>query len=1198
MRLMMSMLAVLLASAGPGPALAQDTQRVSVAVDGAQGTLDSGAVMAVSASGRFVAFESNSPNLVAADGNGFSDVFLRDTCLGAPAGCAPVTELVSLQPNGTQFTLGASQPAISADGRFVAFTAGTAGTPTRQVWRRDTCAGTPAGACIPSTTLVSAILIMPGLGGNGDSRKAAISASGRFVAFLSFATDLVANDTNSVGDIFVRDVDTGTTTRVSVASNGTEANRGNPLFEEVSAPAISGDGRFVAFASDANNLVAGDTNNTRDLFVRDTCVGAAACAPSTIRVSVASDGTQASVEAGNNDAFSISGDGRFVAFRSLATNLVAGDTNGVGDAFVRDTCVGAGGPCVPSTARVSLTSAGAQIVNNGSFTPSLGSTGRFIAFVSAAAGVVPGDTNNTNDVFVRDTCLGAPAPCAPSTVRASLGAGGTQGNGSSAFPKISGDGRFVAFQSIASNLVAGDSNGLADIFLSPVPAPPNQAPVAAAGAAQTVAEGALVTLDGTASSDPDGQPLSFAWTQTGGPVVALGGAATATPSFVAPELAGGTPLVLTFQLVVSDGAAASPAASVQVTVTSTVRLVRPLAGGLGGASANGAALNPSVSADGRFVVFESTSTNLVVSGCTNGVAHIFLRDRVTGTLVCVSVGPTGAPGNGPSTRPAISADGRFVAFLSAAGNLTPGACGGLVVHVYLRDLVAGTTTCVSIATGGAAANGSSDAPALSGDGALVVFVSLATNLGGCAGGGAQVYLHDRATGATTCLSLAAGGIQGDGPSGAPAISADGRVVAFESAAGNLVVGCAGALQILVFDRPSGTLGCASVDAGGTPGAANSHAPVLNADGTVLAFASLANLAAPCDNGILQIFVRKLSLGQTQCITVGPDGTPGNRPSDLPAISADGRTVVFITQATNLTGPGVLAASLGGPVAQPAGAADAVRWRDSAAVRDPMTVLLSGGAGATGDRAAAMSGDGSLVITEVQGGGAGGPGVAAVEEAPEPPVGQPLIVAPAPGTVFTLLGAIPFTLQWTPVQNAAGYRLAFSGAAAVALDQPGPATTFTVTLTPTIAPGGAYQVQVIPLGADGAPGSPSAAVAFSLVQGIAPAAGDRPFFTTPGAEVTVARGQSLTFAWTALAGVASYGVEFTGADLVFANPNGTAPDGVNGFGGAGGGFLVGSTSVTVAVPEVAPGRYQVRVIGLSAAIVPVGSFSDAVTVVVQ
>ncbi|NMG21975.1 calcium-binding protein, partial [Brasilonema bromeliae SPC951] len=167
---------------------------------------------------------------------------------------------------------------------------------------------------ISSLTLVS--VADDGTQGNNYSRKPTISADGRFVAFYSAANNLVAGDTNNSSDIFVRDLLTGTTTRVSVADDGTQGNNNS------SNPAISADGRFVAFDSTASNLVAGDTNNTSDIFVRDLLTG------TTTRVSVADDGTQ-----GNGFSYTpaISADGRFVAFESSASNLVAGDTNNISD---------------------------------------------------------------------------------------------------------------------------------------------------------------------------------------------------------------------------------------------------------------------------------------------------------------------------------------------------------------------------------------------------------------------------------------------------------------------------------------------------------------------------------------------------------------------------------------------------------------------------------------------------------------------------------------------------------------------------------------------------------------------------------------------------------------------------------------------------------------------------------------------------
>ncbi len=441
-------------------------ERLSVASDGTQANnVSPGA--AVSADGRFVAFQSEANNLVAGDTNAAIDIFVRDTCLGA-TGCTPSTVRVSVASDGTQANGDSAVPSISADGRFVSFgslasnlVAGDTNA-FGDVFVRDTCLG--AAGCTPSTVRVS--VASDGTQGDDTSDSFSISADGRFVAFESDASNLVAGDTNLATDIFIRDTCRGatgctpSTVRVSVASDGTQAN-GNS-FGNANGAAVSADGRFVAFQSDASNLVADDTNAASDIFVRDTCLGATGCTPSTVRVSVASDGTQTG---GGGSRFSISPDGRFVAFESGASDLVVGDTNAALDIFVRDTCLGATG-CTPSTVRVSVASVGTQ-ANDHSFGAAISSDGRFVAFSPGASNLVVGDTNAASDIFVRDTCLGATG-CTPSTVRVSVGAtfGFPQANGSSSRAAISSDGRFVAFQSDASNLVAGDTNGVGDVFLA------------------------------------------------------------------------------------------------------------------------------------------------------------------------------------------------------------------------------------------------------------------------------------------------------------------------------------------------------------------------------------------------------------------------------------------------------------------------------------------------------------------------------------------------------------------------------------------------------------------------------------------------------------------------------------------------------------------------------------------------------------
>jgi len=268
-----------------------------------------------------------------------------------------------------------------------------------------------------------------GVQANNTSRHSVISGSGRFIAFESDASNLVSGDTNGVGDIFVHDRQTGTTSRVSVDSNGVEANGGS------GGASISSDGRFVAFYSYASNLVNGDTNGLVDIFVHDRQTGA------TTRVSVDSSGNEAN---GNSSDFyfatSMAGNGRYVAFQSEASNLVAGDTNGVDDIFVHDLQTS-------TITRVSVDSNGVE-ANGSSSYPVLSSDGRYVSFSSSASNLVAGDTNNKTDAFVHDLQTGQ-------TTRVSVNSSGEQADGGGSSPSISGDGRYVVFLSESNNLTPG-----------------------------------------------------------------------------------------------------------------------------------------------------------------------------------------------------------------------------------------------------------------------------------------------------------------------------------------------------------------------------------------------------------------------------------------------------------------------------------------------------------------------------------------------------------------------------------------------------------------------------------------------------------------------------------------------------------------------------------------------------------------------
>jgi Tol biopolymer transport system component len=429
--------------AGIGSAAAGDTERVSVNSSGQQatGTIGS-AYPSLSADGRFVAFNSSATNLVPGDTNNLPDVFVRDRQAGT-------TELESTGAGFDNANSLSGRPSISADGRFVVFDSEVVSGPNQQsfhIWIHDRTLGTtepvthgfaplstsqdaaisadgrfvafwsngpnaPTGA-VPTQVMVwdrehdtmeTVSVDGNGTPGDGNSGPPAISADGRFVAFMSESTNLVAGDTNGVPDIFVHDRQTGTTERVSVDSSGGQANGESGELKILTsvfrlAPGISADGRFVAFESQADNLVSGDTNSAVDVFVHDRQTG------TTERVSVDSTGTQANGASSGNFRLGVSADGRFIAFQSMATNLVPGDTNGVQDVFVRDRQTA-------STERDSVDSAGVEENGQSVGMTQISADGRFVGFPSAATNLVQDDTNGLQDVFVHDRGLVAtPTP--------------------------------------------------------------------------------------------------------------------------------------------------------------------------------------------------------------------------------------------------------------------------------------------------------------------------------------------------------------------------------------------------------------------------------------------------------------------------------------------------------------------------------------------------------------------------------------------------------------------------------------------------------------------------------------------------------------------------------------------------------------------------------------------------------------------
>lgn len=400
---------------------------------------------------------------------------------------------------------------------------------------------------------------------NGLSDWPVLSEDGRYIAFYSSASNLVSGDTNGVSDVFVRDIQAGTTRRVSVSSGGTQSNA--PSYDA----AISANGRYVTFISLATNLTAlSDTPNTYDVFLHDLQTGV------TSGVSVSMNNT---LGVRHSYHQTISADGRYIAFNSDVNNLVPNDLNARGDIFVRDMQTG-------QTSRISVGAGGVE-ANGPSFYTGISDDGRYVTFHSSASNLVTGDTNGWSDVFVHDRQTST-------TTRVSVTSSGAQAiNGDSFYPGISATGRYVVFQSIATNLVGGDSNTQFDIFMH------------------------------------DRQ--------------------TGQTSLVSVPSGGGFP--------------------------------------------NGASVKAVVSADGRFITYDSRATNLV-SGDTNSVSDVFLRDTQLGTTTRISVDSNGAQGvGGEAVYPSITADGRYVTFASAASNLVVGDTNSaLDIFLYENEFLAPATS--------------------------------------------------------------------------------------------------------------------------------------------------------------------------------------------------------------------------------------------------------------------------------------------------------------------------------------------------------------------------------------------------------------------------------------------------------------------------------------------------------------------------
>ena len=326
----------------------------------------------------------------------------------------------------------------------------------------------------------------------------------------------------------------------------------------------------------------------------------------------------------------------------------------------------------------------------------------------------------------------------------------------------------------------------------------------------------------------------------------------------------------------------------------------------GGNQSNGDSQRPTLSSDGRWVAFWSAANNLADSD-TNQETDCFLHDRQTHDTIRVDVGPEDVQANGECARPVVSGDGKLVAFESAATNLEkPSVLGkstdtNKARDVFLRDLEAGTTTRISVTTDGKQGAGESVRAALSADGRYVAFQSDAPLQSDDANKKTDVYLHDRDTSETSRVSIGPGGVEGNGGSFSPTMSADGRLISYWSNASDLVSNDTNkAGDVFVFDRSDGSTVRLSVGPEDVQGDGMSSDPSMSPDGRYVAFWSgAANLVPDDSNGKRDIFLTDREYGTVTRVSVADDGTQGDGDSFSPNIGAGGGLVAFDSTAKTL-----------------------------------------------------------------------------------------------------------------------------------------------------------------------------------------------------------------------------------------------------------------------------------------------------------
>jgi len=876
-----------------------NTILVSVNTNGFGGANADAYSPSISSNGQFVAFVSAASNLVPNDTNGAPDVFVRDLVSGVTtlvstdsAGNAPAPTLDSGINGRTRYHL-SGNPQISWDGSLVVFEslASLTTLPDQNfmsdIFVRDLRSNTTALVSINALGTAS---------GNGNSKSPSISGNGRFVAFVSTSTDLVAGATNNLGDIYVRDLQNGTTAWASI-------NVGPLFFDHYGCvnPTLNADGRFVVFSA-ANpdlsivGLIHHDLQTgistvlsihaTPISFLKITFTPCSGCSAVSYQDTICTAFSQISsdgrfvasesltnvylweVQTGSNELISVSADGtgaanlrahtpvmtsdaQRIAFLSAANNLVAGADNGISQVYLRDRpsqttfLVSANLSGLPSASEIAVT------------LPALSPDGQFVAFECMAVDLVLDDLNGEDDVFVRD--MNSALTSLVSQRDLSRPATTATGQAGTLFKSSSADGRKIAFLSLDSDFSSDDTNGVPDVFVQDlISGASNSAILGNTGLFTGPGYWRYSALETAMSAD--------------GSYIVVGGRQDCLGSLNGNYNCGIESLVR-FDL----QAGTSELVSIRLD---------------GNAEQGSDCSSPAISSAGRFVAFQSGANDLV-AGHSVALPNVYVRDMLSGTNLMVSFNPQGVGVGGGNAL--FSPDDRWVLFSSSATDLTTNATGGFA-NLFARDLQSNTTRMVSLGIDGVSPLGYLHGAAISADSRHVAFVSRTNSVAMC----------DLASGTSVVVCASC-----DNPS----ISGDGRLVGYETTNGS------GLRQIFVTDLRTGASNLISRSLQGAGGGnGDSTSPLLSWDGRFVVFASKAgDLVVNDNNQASDIFVRDRLLGITVAVSsnLRGDGT-GNGPSTKPVLAADGRTVVFQTFASDLV-PGdynyrrdVFVLRLGGP----------------------------------------------------------------------------------------------------------------------------------------------------------------------------------------------------------------------------------------------------------------------------------------------